>query len=518
MNAEQPASPRLLRRTIVLGVLTLLSRLLGFLRESVFAALMGASAAADAFFVAFRLPNLVRQLLADGILHPAALPVLTPSAPDAPAFRHVLSRLTGTLGLGLLGLTALGMLGAPLLILLLAPGFADDDRQWQLAAELLQWTLPYLWFGSLGALATAALLAQRRDWLVGLAPLLPNLALIAVPLLLAGTLLPVLQAAAMGLLIGGVLQLLLPLWALAHLGWLSRPVVDWRDPQVRQFLHLLWPTLLSGLTQQLNTLVGTLLASFLVAGSVSWLYLAERLLQFPQGIIGGALAAVLLQHLIASATRSDATEQLRLAHAWAIRLSWWLGMPAALALCLLAEPLVWTVFGYGRFQPADVAHCAVAAAAMGLGLPAHLLARVRSSARQAAQDRRTPLTAALLSAAVNALLGIATILLLPDAGALPAHAGIALAAAAASWTQWGWLGRHHTDPPAFTSRQRGATWLATLVLATCWLWLPSHLPPWQDLHGGMRLLQTLVVLGVGVLMYGLTLRAAGVRLQDCRGP
>lgn len=519
MNAEPQARPRLLRRTLLLGSLTFVSRLLGFVRESVMAALLGAGAAADAFFVAFRLPNMVRQLLADGVAQPAIVPMLLPIRDDAVAFRALLGRLLLSVAAALLLLTALAWLAAPLLSLLQAPGYADDPVQWVLATELLRITLPYVLLAGTGAVLVAALFVHERDAAAGLWPLLPNLALIAVPLALAGGGWTSTHDAATALLLGGFLQLLLPLYSCWRLRLLGRPRAHWQDPQLRQFLSLLWPSLLSGAVLQGNALVSTLLASFLGEGSISWLYLADRLLQFPQGIIGGALAAVLLHQLGLALARGDTSRNDAIV-AWATRLCWWLALPITLALLLLAEPLAWTVFGYGQFTANDVRMCAAAAAAMGLGLPAFLLARVRASALYAARDHRTPLCAALASLAVNGLLGTVAVICLDGPGSLVApHAGIALAMAAACWVQWWWLGRRLPRPP----RKELRAWLlpglvASSVLAALWSWWPSVLPEWAGLKALSRFLQTGVVLLGGVLLYGLLLRAGGVRIRDWRGP
>lgn len=519
MNAEPPKRPRLLRRTLLLGSLTFLSRLLGFVRESVMAALLGAGAAADAFFVAFRWPNMVRQLLADGIAQPALLPLLLPLRDDATAFRALLGRLLLSVATGLSLLTMLAWLAAPLLSLLLAPGYADDPTQWVLATELLRITLPYVLLAGAGAVLVAALFVHERDVAAGLWPLLPNLALIAVPLALAGGGWTSMHDAAAALLVGGLLQLLLPLYICWRLRLLGRPRTTRQDPRLRQFLGLLWPSLLGGVVLSANALVGTLLASFLAAGSISWLYLADRLLQFPQGIIGGALAAVLLQQLGLAIARGETSRNDAIT-AWATRLCWWLALPTTLALLLLAEPLAWTVFGYGQFTANDVRMCALATAAMGLGLPAFLLARVRAAALYAAQDRRTPLCAALASLAVNSTLGVVAVICLGGGDSMMApHAGIALAMATACWVQWWWLGRRLPRSP--TTERRTClppTLIAASLLVALWSWWPSRLPEWAALSAVSRLLQTGVVLLAGLLLYGLALWAGGVRAADWRGP
>ena len=286
---------------------TLISRILGFVRDLVVARVFGADAATDAFFVAFRIPNLMRRLFAEGAFSLAFVPVLSEYRTQrGPAeLRRFVDDTAGTLGLALLVVTVLGILGAPLLVLAFAPGFADDPGQRVLAADMLRLTFPYLLFISLTALAGGILNTFGRFGVPAFTPVLLNLVLIACALWLAPQMERPIVALAWGVLIAGVVQLAFQVPFLARLGLLPRPRFNPRDPGVRRMLGLIGPSLLGVSVAQINMLLSTLLASFLAAGSISWLYYADRLMEFPLGVLGVALGTVMLPKLSQGARRTD---------------------------------------------------------------------------------------------------------------------------------------------------------------------------------------------------------------------
>lgn len=290
---------RLTASLTLVGGTTLLSRLLGFARDLLIARLFGADAGTDAFFVAFKIPNLFRRLFGEGAFASALVPVLYQAERQGGTaeLRHLLASLSGLLGAGLMAMTLVGHLTAPALILVFAPGFAGQPDQQVLAAELLRLTLPYVGFIVLAALAGAVLNLHERFGVPAFTPVLLNLVIIACALCLAPRLAEPIHALGWGVLLGGLVQLTWQLPPIARLGLLTRPRWEWRHPGARTVLRRLGPVLFGVSVTQINLLLDTFLASFLATGSVSWLYYSDRLVEFPLGILGAALGTVILPRL-----------------------------------------------------------------------------------------------------------------------------------------------------------------------------------------------------------------------------
>ncbi len=291
---------KLLKSTATVGAATLLSRILGFVRDVVLAKMFGASGETDAFFLAFRIPNFMRRLFAEGSFSLAFVPVLSEykANGDRQALRDLVDHVTGTLAAILLVLTAIGIFAAPLVLSIFAPGWVADDRpEFNLSAGMLRITFPYIMLISLTALAGGILNTFERFLVPALTPILLNLSLIAAALLLAGHLEVPVTALAWGVLAAGFAQLLIQVPALMRLGLMPRPRWGWHHPGVRRIMKLMIPTLFGSSVAQVNLLIDSMIATFLVTGSVSWLYYSDRLLEFPLGVLGIALATVILPNL-----------------------------------------------------------------------------------------------------------------------------------------------------------------------------------------------------------------------------
>lgn len=407
---------------------TLISRLLGFARDLVIARLFGASQATDAFFVAFRIPNLMRRLFAEGAFAATLIPALTRTGGMDPAnqdsTRKLVSEFAGSLTVLLVLMTSLGLLTAPLLVWLLAPGFSADNQQAQLTTSLLRLILPYLLFIGLTALAGAVLNAYDRFAVPAITPALLNLSMIGCALLLAPQLKQPVFALAWGVVLGGVAQLTLQLVALGRLGLLAFPSIHFKTPAWRDFLRALGPTLVGMSVTQINLLFDTLLASFLIVGSISWLYYAERLMDFPLGILGAALSTAILPRLArthAAGNSRDFSTTLD----WALRWVALLGLPAAAGLLILAEPMIATLFYSERFGSLDTRQASGALMAYALGLPFFMAFKVMAPGFFSRADLKTPLRIALISIAINTLLSILLM-------SLWGHIGLALATSIAA--------------------------------------------------------------------------------------
>jgi putative peptidoglycan lipid II flippase len=496
---------------------TLISRVLGFVRDMVVARVFGADAGTDAFFVAFRIPNLMRRLFAEGAFALAFVPVLSQyRARRGPEdLKRFVDDTTGTLGAALLGVTAIGVLAAPLLVLAFAPGFADVPGQRVLATEMLRLTFPYLLFISLTALAGGILNTFGHFGVPAFTPVLLNLSLIACALWLAPHMDQPIVALAWGVLIAGVAQLAFQLPFLARLGLLPRPRLNPQDEGVRRILGLMGPALLGVSVGQINMLLSTLLASFLAAGSISWLYYSDRLMEFPLGILGVALGTVILpklarEHNVRSSQAFSATLD------WALRWVLILGLPAALGLVFLAGPLFATLFYSDAFTANDVRMAALSLMAYGPGVLGFLAIKVLAPGYYARQQIWAPVRIAVGAMLANMALSLAFM------GPL-GHAGLALATTLAALFNAVLLLCGLVGEGAYRPGPGWARLLAQGIAAGLGMGLFLHLgcpatDQWLPLRTGERAVRLLGWIGAGALVYGLILLGLGVRPRHLLGP
>jgi putative peptidoglycan lipid II flippase len=540
----QVAAPRagLLRSTAVFSAMTFISRITGLVRDQVYAAVFGANPAMDAFLVAFRIPNFLRRLSAEGSFSMAFVPVLSEyrERRDHAAVKELVDRVAGTLLAMLLVLTALAVLAAPWVIRLFAPGFDAGGEQGQLAAEMLRITFPYLLFISMASLAGGVLNSYRQFAVPALSPVLMNVAMISAALALAPRMEQPVMALAWGVFAAGILQLVFHLPSLARLGLLPRPRWGAAHEGVRRVMKLMVPTLFGSSVAQLNLLLNTIVASMLIGGSVTWLYLGDRLLEFPLGMFGVAIGAVILPHLSSRHAVAD-PEGYSKALDWGFRLCLTIAVPACLGLMLCAEALVATLFQHGRFTAHDTQMARLTVLALATALPAFLLVKVLAPAFYSRQDTRTPVKAGVVAVAANIL---ATVLLLAallwltgigreawaTAGGdvraalklLPgAHACLALATAVAGWTNalqlWWYLRRAQVfrAQPGWARFWRQLV-VASLAMAAVVLALLLAWDGWTAWHWSERVWKLAVVVGTGGLVYVAALWLQGIRPRDLR--
>jgi putative peptidoglycan lipid II flippase len=520
VNTAKPATQvkqqSLLRSTGLFSSMTLVSRVLGFVRDMVIARSFGAVAGVDAFFVAFKIPNYMRRLFAEGAFSQAFVPVLSTyqQQSEQEAVRRFISRIAGTLGLILLALTVVAVIATPILIRVFAPGFEVGASRYELASYMLKLTFPYLMLISLTALVGAVLNTYGRFGVPAFTPVLLNLVLILAALYLAPLLAEPVTALAWGVLVAGIAQLAFLLPFLMRLRLFSWPRFAWHDPGVQRVLKLMVPALFGVSVAQLNLLVDTIFASFLPVGSVSWLYYSDRLMEFPLGVFGVAIATVILPHL----SRQHATQshtQYSQGLDWAMRSILLLGMPAAVGLFMLAGPLLATLFGYGNFTDYDVRQARLSLMAFAFGVPMFMLIKALASGFYARQNIKTPVKVGVVAMVSNTLLNLLLI------GPL-AHAGLALATTLAAFLNGGLLlflliRRHiyHWQPG-------WGKFMLQLMLANSmmsgWLWWASpQLVDWLAMSGWYRVGQLALVIVVAVVVYGVSLLLSGVRWQNFRG-
>ncbi|HVF36301.1 MAG TPA: murein biosynthesis integral membrane protein MurJ, partial [Candidatus Saccharimonadia bacterium] len=411
--------------------------------------------------------------------------------------------------------TAIGMLVAPAIVALFAPGSLDEPEKFAATTTMLRITFPYLIFISLTALAGGVLNSNGRFAVPALTPVLHNLAVIAAALWLAPLLGMSITALAWGVFGAGVVQLVVQWLALARIGAVPRLRLDLRHEGVRRVFRLMLPTIFSSSAAQINLIVGTAFASLLATGSQTWLYLTDRLLEFPLGMFGVALGTVILPHL---SRRHAATDTVGYAQAldWGMRMVLLVALPAAAGLIALAEPINATLYQYGRFTPFDTRMTALSLVAMSIGLPGFMLAKVLAPAFFARQDTRTPVRAALWTVVANLVFGIAIVGPLWWYEVEGAHAGIALATALAGIVNaallWRYLRRQGIAAP-----QRGwGRFLAQLAVAVSAMVVVlvvarAQVGPWQQLAPYWRIAHLAWVIGAATATYALALLALGLR-------
>jgi len=425
-NDNKNAQQSVLGAASTVGGWTMLSRVLGFVRDVLLARVLGAGPLADAFFVAFKLPNFFRRMFAEGTLTVALVPVLADERKKGEEETHAyLNALATLLLMVLLIFTLAGIIFMPWLLLGFAPGFHGEPERWDQALLLARWMFPYLLLISLSAMAWAVLNAHKRFSLAAASPALLNVAIIFAAIVLAPSFENPAVALAIGVVFGGMLQLGIQIPALKRIGWIPRLSFKFKNPAVSQTLLLFGPALLGVAAVQINILVGTILATLLPAGSVSYLYYADRIVQLPLALFGIAMGTALLPALsehMANKRIDDAKKDLRHGLAWLT----WITLPAMIGIFILAEPIIATLFEHGEFTHSATVATAQALQAYGLGLIAFCWVRVLSTACFASKDAKSPMRFAFISVIINIILAI--ILMQPLA-----HVGLALATSLAAF-------------------------------------------------------------------------------------
>ena len=510
-----PKAPSLLRSGMVVSVMTMLSRVLGMVRDVVVAAFFGSGAEADAFFIAFKIPNFMRRLFAEGAFNQAFVPVLSEyrAKRSLAEVKQLVDRVAGTLGITLVAITAAGVAGAPVLISIFAPGFHGDTEKLALASDMLRITFPYLLLISLTALCGSILNSYGRFAVPAFTPVLLNLSMIGSTLLLTPYFNQPIMALAWGVFIAGVVQLLFQLPFLAQIRLLPVPRPNRKDEGVKRIMTLMLPALFGVSVSQINLLLDTVLASFLETGSISWLYYADRLSELPLGAFGIAIGTVILPAL----SRQHAGDDPKAFAAtldWAVRMVLLVGVPAALALLLLAEPLIATLFHYGAMTERDVVQAAAALRAYAVGVLTFMLIKVLAPGFFARQDMKTPVKIAVTCMVVNMVFNL--ILIWPLA-----HVGLALATSLSALLNAGllWWGLRKAG---IYVAQPGWMLFAIRLTAGCVamaavvLWLVPGVEEWFAWGWQEKVWEMALLVILGIAAFAAALLATGMRMRHLR--
>jgi putative peptidoglycan lipid II flippase len=513
----QAMNPRgsLLHALLTVSGMTLISRILGFVRDFVIAHAFGAGPVTDAFVVAFRLPNLLRRLFAEGAFSQAFVPLLGEyrSRRGEDETKRLVDRTATALFLTVLAVSLIGIVGAPILIYVSAPGFSDDADKFALTVELTRITFPYILFMALVALSAGVLNTWGRFAVPAFTPVMLNLAMIGGALFVAPWFARPIEALAWSVFLGGALQLAIQLPALKRIGMLPRFDLAPKDEGVRRLLKLMGPAVLGVSVAQISLLINTIFASYLPPGSVSWLYYADRLMEFPAGLLGAALGTILLPSL----TKSHATDnpgEFSALLDWGLRVTLLLTMPAALALAMLAVPLISTLFQHGVFTAADVMQTRSALVAYSVGLVGLILVKILAPGFYARQNIRTPVRIALITLTTTQVLNLVFFEWLR-------HAGLALSIGLASCLNAALLLHGLRRNGSYAPRTGWGNFMAKLVIAliamAAALWfLAGPNDGWLVATSTARLLHLSVVVAGGIVVYFATLLLLGFRLAEFR--
>ncbi|MCU0757908.1 MAG: murein biosynthesis integral membrane protein MurJ [Steroidobacteraceae bacterium] len=515
-------SRAIFKSTSVVGLTTLLSRVTGLLRDMVYSQAFGAGTLMDAFLVAFKIPNFLRRLFAEGAFSQSFVPVISEykvrRAPEE--VRELVGGVAGTLG-GLLTLvTAVGVVAAPLIILVFAPGFTQQDDKYELAVSMLRWTFPYLFFVSLTALFSGVLNSYGRFAVPAFTQVIMNLVMILFAVGIASQTARPGVTLAIGVFVSGVLQLAFQLPFVARLGLLARPRWQPAAEGVRRIGKLMVPGIVGSSMAQVSLLLDTLIASFLVTGSIAWLYYADRLMEFALGVFSIALATVILPGLSRHHAEGS-TERFSATLDWALRLVMLLVTPAAVALLAFAGPITATIFGYGEFSDRDVRMTQYGLMAYSWGLLGFSLVKVLAPGYFARQDTRTPVRVGLIALGANMSLNVAVVLPAKYLGFPVPHVLLAtstcVSAAVNTVLLWRGLRREGVYRP-------GPGWwpllarifVASAVMAVVLWWSSGELGSWLQAKPLERALRLALSVLAGAGVYFAVLFAAGLRPAHLR--
>lgn len=506
----------LFRSLFTVSGFTFLSRIMGLVRDIVFASYFGAGAAMDAFSVAFRIPNLFRRFFGEGAFNQAFVPIFSEYRLEKSVdeLKRFLAEVSGTLGLVLLLITIVGVLFSSEMVVLFASGFVHDSEKFALTQDLLRLMLPYLFFICMTAMYSSVLNALNKFAIPAAIPILLNIFLIAGALLSHYFGEPI-MALGYAVFLGGVVQMVALFYAVKREGLITMPRIRFSSPGVKRVMFLMVPAIIGSSSSQINILINTQLASRLETGSITWLYYSDRLVEFAIGTFAVALGTVILPRLSELQTKGD-TENLGKTIDWGIQLSLIIGVPAMIGLIFLAEPLLALLFMRGEFYEADVMMAARSLVTYSLSIPAFFIIRILAPVYFARQNTKTPMYFSLIAIAVNICLQFILV-------EYYQHAGLALSSSIAAWVNALLLAGglvvmniHHFN--ALFTKRILALLPANGVLVLILLWMQSFKPFWFEGAFILKMPIMIVAIVAAIILYFGVLHLSGFSLARLKGP
>ena len=506
---------------MITGSMTMMSRVLGLARDQVLAHYLGAGGAADAFFLAFKIPNFFRRLFSEGAFSQAFVPVLSEYREQGSqvALKNLVDRVAGCLGSALIFITVLAVAGAPVLGFIFAPGFLHDPEKFELLVALIRIMFPYLLLISLTGFAGAILNSYDRFAIPAFTPVLLNICMILAALVVAPWFSAPWFALAWSVLLAGVMSFLFQLPFLQQLHLLPAPKVDWRDPGVRRILRLMLPALFGVGVSQINLTLDSIIASWLPDGSISWLFYSDRLVELPLGIFAVAIATVIMPNLSRQHV-AKSSEQFSQTLDWAIRLIVLIALPATVALVILAEPIILTLFQHGHLTLHDALMSSYSLQSYVLGLLAFMLIKVLAPGYFARHDMRTPVKIGMIAIASNIVIKAIIVLPLHRYWQI-GHVGLALSTALSAYINALLLYRGLRKKGVYIP---GPNWLkiwlrygfANLLMVLTLCGGLHYLTAWHEWGIWLRILNLSILCSGGMFAYILGLALMGFRPKDFR--
>ena len=516
-NPKPKKSSGLLRSTAIISLMTMISRILGFARDIVLAQIFGASASLDAFVIAFKIPNLLRRLFGEGAFSQAFVPILAEykerkTQPDTLQF---IGYIAGTLSSCLIIVVAIVELCAPIVIMIFAPGFYHDPHRYLLAQHMLHITFPYIFFIAMTAFISAIMNTYRSFAIPAVTPVFLNICLIAAALWLSPYFSYPIYGLAWGVMIAGVVQLVFPLLFLRKIIPLPKPRIGWRDEGVQRVLKLMLPALFGVSVAQIGLLIDNVFASYLPTGSITWLYYSDRLTYLPLGVIGVALATVVLPTLSKQFANNNQQHYSQTLD-WALRMILLTAIPAALGLGILSGPLLLTLFHHGAFTIHDVVMTQKSLIAFAIGLPGFMAIKVLGSAFYARKNIKLPVKIAAIALIINITLNFLLIHHL-------AHAGLALATAISALINALLLFIALIKKDLFQINVGWLKFIAQVIVANCIMVITiKYMNPlwqtWLNLSTFKSIADLFGLLSTAILGYAITLWLCGFRMHMIRPP
>ena len=511
----------LIRSGVIVSMMTLISRVLGLVRDVVVAKLMGDGAAADVFFFANKIPNFLRRLFAEGAFAQAFIPVLTEvhQEGDKKALKEFIAKISGTLGIIVFVVSIIGVIGSPVLAALFGTGwfmdYLNDGPQgdkFVLASLMLKITFPYLAFISLAGLAGAILNALNQFAVAAFTPVLLNVAIISCAVFMAPHMSEPAIALAWGVFIGVAIQLAFQIPFLLRVGLLVKPTWGWRHPKVVKVRKLMIPALFGVSVSQINLLLDTLIASFLVTGSISWLYYSDRLLEFPLGLFGIAIATVILPALSRNHVGQD-PKAFQQNMDWAVKAVCAVGIPAAAGLAVLAEPILKVIFERGAFSAETARMASYSLTAYATGLVGFMLVKVLAPGFYSRQDTKTPVKFGIICMVANMVFNL--ILAIPFG-----YIGLAIATSLSGILNAALLYSALHKQGVFKVSSEAFTFILKVLLATaCMVAALIYISQFQNYHDVdflQRVSQLSIAIGSAVVVFSLVGLLVGIRLRHLK--
>ena len=495
------------------GGMTTISRILGFIRDSIIARIFGVGFETDAFFVAFKIPNLFRRISAEGAFTQAFVPILAEYKTKKSKIEvsYLINKVATLLGIFLVLITLVGVFGAPWLIYLSAPGFISEPEKFNLTVNLLQITFPYIFFISLVSMAGGILNTYGKFVVPAFTPVWLNISFIIAALYFSDLFEEPIKALAWAVFFGGALQLFFQIPFLKQIGCLPKINLDLKDKGVWRILKLMGPAIFGVSIMQISLLINTIFASFLASGSISWLYYADRLMEFPAGVLGVALSTILLPNLSKSFSRKKTVDYSELVN-WGLRLGILLAVPAAIALAILAIPLISTLFYYGAFTETDILMTQYALIAYSIGLVGLILIKILAPAFYAQQNVKTPVKIALFTLFCTQFMNLIFI------GYLK-HTGLALAIGLGACINAALLFYHLKKGQVFKLNAGWTMFLikiifAAFVMALGLFYFKGTIDLWINYSAFSRFVHLITLILFGATLYFITLRLCRLDITE----